>query len=292
MRLVLPCRPMEPSRRTAVRIRPKRRAATAHRLAVFTSVDGTLLDAHTFEAGANRATIRRLHAAGVPVIPVSVMTLDEITPIAEDLEFKHAMIFEAGGAIARRVGERWEVEPCGPPADTLLDVILDIERRSGANLLVYSALPENEAAHLSGRWGEMLQASTHRSFSEPFVIESGDLERVRRAAAAMGFSVRHGRRFLHLCRTCDEGEAFTRLREELQCDLAIAIGGAPVDAEFLAHAEIPIIVPGPNGKPDPELLAAVPNARVAPAPGPAGWATAIEEAWRSVAAPKRRTRVG
>ncbi|MGZ5431767.1 MAG: hypothetical protein ACXWH7_02470 [Thermoanaerobaculia bacterium] len=255
-------------------------------------MDGTLLDADTFEAGANRATIRRLHAAGVPVIPVSVLTLDEITPIAEDLGLKHAMIFEAGGAIARRTGDGWEVEPCGPPAETLLDVILDIERRSGANLLVYSALPENEAAHLSGRWGEMLQASTHRSFSEPFVIESGDLESVRRAAAAMGFSVRRGRRFLHLCRTCDEGEAFTRLREELQCDLAIAVGGAAVDAEFLTHADIPIIVPGPSGAPDPELLAAVPNARIAPAPGPAGWAASVDEVWRSLATPKRRTRPG
>lgn len=283
---------MEPNVRTAVRIRPKRRPATAHRLAVFTSLDGTLLDAQTFEAGASRATIGRLHAAGVPVIPVSVMTLDEVAPIAEDLGLQHAMIFEAGGAIARRTGDRWEVEPCGPPAETLLEVILDIERRSGANLLVYSALPENEAAHLSGRSGGMLHASTHRSFSEPFVIETGDIARVRHAAAELGFSVRRGRRFLHLCRACDEGEAFTRLREELQCDLAIAVGGAAVDAEFLTRADLPIIIPGPNGKPDPELLAAVPGARVAPAPGPAGWAASVGAVWRSVAAPKRRARPG
>ncbi|HEX6099517.1 MAG TPA: HAD hydrolase family protein [Thermoanaerobaculia bacterium] len=275
---------MEPNRRTAVRIRPKARPSAAHRIAVFTSVDGTLLDARTFVPGPSRAAIRRLAGAGVPVIPVSVMTFDEIAPIARDLGLRHAMIFEAGGAIARWTGDGWEIEPCGPPAETLLDVISTIEQRSGANLLVYSALPETEAARLSGRSGAMLQASTHRSFSEPFVLETGDLARVRRAAASLGFSVRRGRRFLHLCRTCDEGEAFTRLRQELQCDLAIGIGGAAVDAELLARTDIPIIVPGPDGTPDPELLAAVPDARIAPAVGPEGWAAAVEELSSSLTA--------
>jgi mannosyl-3-phosphoglycerate phosphatase family protein len=259
----------------------------AHRVAVFTSVDGTLLDARTFDPGASRAAVRRLVAAGIPVIPVSVMTLDEIAPIATELGMRHAMIVEAGGAIARWSGNDWEVEPCGPPAETLLDVVFDIEKRSGANLLVYSALPEQEAARLSGRSGEMLRASTHRCFSEPFVIESGAVEDVQRAAAAIGFSVRRGRRFLHLCRACDEGEAFTRLRDELQCNVAIAVGGAAVDAEFLLRADVPIIVPGPDGNADPELLASVPKARVAPAPGPHGWAAAVEEAWQSVGAAKR-----
>ncbi len=262
----------------AVRIRPKQRPAAAHRIAVFTSLDAVVLDARTFEPGPSRAAIRRLAAAGVSVIPVSAMTLEEIAPIAASLGLRHAMIFEAGGAIARWTDGGWEVEPCGPPAETLLDVVLAIEQRSGADLLVYSALPENDAAQLSGRSGEMLVASTHRSFSEPFVIESGDLGRVKRAAAALGFSVRRGRRFLHLCRTCDEGEAFTRLRDELQCDLAIAAGGSALDAELLTRADIPIIIPGPDGAPDSELVAAVPHARIAPAPGPAGWAAAVEEA--------------
>jgi mannosyl-3-phosphoglycerate phosphatase family protein len=280
---------MATQNRTAVRIRPKRRVTapgTAHRLAVFTSVDSTLLDAQTFDAGPNRAAVRRLLAANVPVIPVSVMTFDELLPIAGDLGMRHAMVVEAGGAIARWSGKAWEVEPCGPPAETLLDVVRDIEDRSGASLLVYSAMPEREAARLSGRTGEMLHASTHRRFSEPFVIETGDSEAVRNAAAAIGFSVRKGRRFLHLCRACDQGEAFTRLRDELQCELTIALGSAVVDAEFLSQADIPIILPGPDGTPDAELRATVPHARIAPAAGPHGWAAAIDDVWRTLDAPK------
>lgn len=245
------------------RIRPKSSvssAAPVHPYAIFTAIDGTLLDS-SFDASTNRATIARLLDANVPVIPVSVMTLDELAPIATELGLQHAMVIEAGGAIARWNEGTWQVEPCGPPAETMLDVVRDIEDRSGANLLIYSA---------------MLEASTPRCFSEPFVIESGDLEAVQRAASTLGFTIRRGRRFLHLCRECDEGEAFSRLRDELNCEVVIALGSAAIDAEFLSRADVPIILPGPDGEPDAELLAKVPHAQIAPAPAPHGWTTALE----------------
>jgi mannosyl-3-phosphoglycerate phosphatase len=283
---------MQTRNRTAVRIRPRATSARtdkSHRIAVFTAVDGTLLDSRTFEPGESRATIARLLAAGIPVIPMSVMTLEEIAPLAAELGLQTAMVIEAGGAIARWKDGGWDVEPCGPQAEAFLNVIADIEDRSGANLSIYSAMEEAAAAEVSGRSGEMLRASTHRSFSEPFLIESGDLEAIKRAAAEIGFSVRRGRRFFHLCRECDEGEAFARLREELQCDVAIAAGGSLVDAEFLMRAEVPILVPGPDGTVDSELLEKVPAARIAPSAAPAGWSAAVEEAVR-ITTSRRRTR--
>lgn len=222
---------------------------------VFTAVDGTLLDGETVDSR-SRAVLRRLFAAAVPVVPVTAMTLEEIEPIANELELRHAMIVEAGGAIARWTDERWEVEPCGLAADEFLDVIREIEDCTGASLFV---------------------EGTPRLFSGPFVIESGNRAAVESAAASLGFTVRQGEHSLYLGRSCDEGEAFTRLRDELHCDVAIAVGSSLLDAEFLARAEIAIIVPRSDGKPDPELVAQVPHARIAPASGTAGWAAAIAE---------------
>ncbi|HEX7152030.1 MAG TPA: hypothetical protein VF618_11130 [Thermoanaerobaculia bacterium] len=276
---------MHTQKSKAVRIRPKSPSVPAgagRQVAIFTAVDGTLLDAETFDPGVNRETIRRLSAAGIPVIPVSVMTLDELMPLAAELGLQRAMVIEAGSAIARWSGDGWNVEPSGPPAETLLDVVRDIEDRSGADLLVYSALPDSDAARVSGRTGAMLGASLRRRFNEPFLIESGNFDDVARAAATAGFSVRRGRRFLHLCRQCDEGEAFTRLRDELHAEISIAIGGSSVDAEFLSRADIAIIVPNRDGRPDEELLAKVPHAQVAPAPAPDGWTAAVEEVWRTL----------
>lgn len=279
---------MDAARRKTVRLRPRAGKTARHRLAVFTSVDGTLLDARTFDGPESQRAAHRLAAADIPVIPVSVMTLEELEPIADAFRLRHAMVVEAGGGIARWLGNRWEVESCGPPAETLLDVIGELEDRSGARLLIYSALSSTEASHLSGRTGPMLHASMRRHFSEPFVIEDGDPRQVFAAAAAMGFSVRKGRRFLHLCRDFDKGEAFTRVREELGCETAIAVGGAAIDAEFLSRADISIVIPGPDGLLDRDLIAAVPAARIAASPGPAGWATAIEQVWRDLTVAARR----
>ena len=259
-------------------------------VAVFTAMDGALLDSITFDPGESRAIVLRLREASIPVIPVSVMTLEEIEPIAAELRIGEVMILEAGGAIARWKNGQWEVEACGPPAEILLDVVARIEERCGANLLVYSALSESDAALLSGRSGAMLQASTRRYFSEPFVIESGDLDKVTAAAESLGFSIRRGRRFLHLCRDCDQGGAFTRVCDELRVDFAIGVGGSSVDAEFLARCDLAIIIPHANGEPDAELVAKLPDARIAPAPGPAGWASAVDEASRTPLLPTRRLR--
>lgn len=158
---------------------------TAERTVVFTTVDG-LRDSDS----------QQLIAAGVPVVVATAMTLEEISPLATELGLRHAMIVEAGGAIARWRGDRWELEPCGLPADALLDAIREIEDRSGASLFV---------------------DPTPRAFSVPFVIESGNANAVERAAASLGLTIRRDERFLYLVRACDEEEAMTRLREEFCC---------------------------------------------------------------------------
>ena len=249
-------------------------AAGAH--VIFTDIDGTLADAGTFDVTPARSALRRLRAMGVPVVPVTSMTLAEMEPIASDMGYPPAMIIESGGAIARCVSSGWEVEPLGPDAESLLDVICQIEERSGADLVVYSALSSSEAAMLSGLSGEKLQRSTDRRFSEPFVIAAGDPARVANAARTLGFSLCCGRRFLYLPRLSDDGKAFRRLRSELNCRTAIALGDAPANAEFLSRADIPIVIPRADGTPDPDLLK-IGGVRVAPAPGTAGWVAAIEE---------------
>ncbi len=238
-----------------------------------------MLDFATFYDGPVRPLIGHLEAAGVPVIPFTAMTLEEVKPIAEGLGLRTAVV-EAGGAIARYRMSAWEVEPVGDAtAETLLDAICEIERLSGADLAVYSAMTELESATLSGRRGAMLRASMARRFSEPFFIERGEIAAVKAAAASLGFAVERGQRFYHLVSIESSGEAFRRLRDEFRWQTAIGVGGSPVDAHVLRHVEHPIIVPAQHGEPDPELLKMVPNAMIAPAPGARGWSAAVRRVW-------------
>lgn len=244
---------------------------------VFTDLEGSLLDAVTRDFSPAGPTLKKLRVARVPVILVSTKTLDELEPLALELGVKDAMIVESGSAIARYTRNGWQLEACAAPAETLFDVIREIEDQTGAELTVYSALPPEEAAHLSGLSGESLIRSVKRRFEEPFVLDRGNIEDVIAAADAMGFAVARGRRFYHLLRKCNEGEAFTRLYEELECDIAVGLGDTPIDADFLARSDVAVIIPGADGEPDAELVARVPHARVAPAPGPAGWAAAVDQ---------------
>ncbi len=250
--------------------------------AVFTAIEGTLLDFDTFDGSAARPLVRTLHAAGVPVIPVTVMTLEEMEQVADDLFMRDPMIIEGGGAIARWRHGAWQVEAVGAASDTLLEAICDIEALTGAHLAVYSALSESESARLSGRRGAMLHASMQRRFSEPFLIERGEIGAVSRAAASLGFSVHRGKRFYYLTRTDCDGRAFHRLREEIRCGTAIGVGGSPIDAGFLSLTDIPIAVPRPDGQPDRQLLADLPNVMIASAPGAAGWAAAVSHVWSAL----------
>jgi predicted mannosyl-3-phosphoglycerate phosphatase (HAD superfamily) len=55
----------------------------------------------------------------------------------------------------------------------------------------------------------------------------------------------------------------------------IALGDAPMDGDFLSLADVAVIVRAPGGEASAALLSTVPNAVVTDAPGPAGWAEAI-----------------
>jgi mannosyl-3-phosphoglycerate phosphatase len=255
---------------------------------VFTDLDGTLLDARTFSFEAARAALQRLIEARIPLVPVTSKTFAEVRPLADVLGIEGPVIIESGGGIARRVGNSWRMESCGTETTSLRAAVTQIEQRANARLRLYSAMRLDEAAAASGLTGIALRRSMQRHFDEPFRLESGSLTDVEGAASSLGLRVRSGGRFHHLCGTAGKGVAARRIRDEIAASLGsppivVALGDAPMDAEFLSIADIPIIIPRPDGTPDPVLTAMLPEARVARAAGPRGWANAIDEVTLSFA---------
>lgn len=250
---------------------------------VFTALDGSLLDARTLSFEAARASFRRLIAAGIPVVPVTGKTFAEVRPLADVLGIDGPLVIESGGGIARRVGSSWRLEACGAGTKALREAVPVIEKRSGARLRLYSAMRLDEAATASGLTGVDLRRSLQRNFDEPFALESGTLAAVEEAARSLGLSVRTGTRFHHLSGPARKGGAAAqRVRDEIAASagaqpFVVALGYAPIDVAFLSLADIPIIMPRRNGTPDPLLIAMLPEARIAPAAGPEGWARAIDE---------------
>ena len=66
---------------------------------VFTDLDGSLLDHHSYSFDAARSTLERLDELGIPVIPVTSKTRAEIKQIRDALGNKHPFVAENGAAV-------------------------------------------------------------------------------------------------------------------------------------------------------------------------------------------------
>lgn len=261
-------------------------------MVVFTDLDGTLLDASTFDAGPARSVLRRLREAGVPVVPVTSKTKSELLPLLRDLQLSGPAVFESGGGILRATGNGWATESIGLRAGRLRRLARSIEKETGASLRFLGQMSREEASARTGLSGGALDRALDRMFDEPFVLDDGLLGDVVLAAHRFDLVVEVGGRFLHLRGKKGKGDAVESLRREFAARApgglrTVGLGDAPMDAPFLVLTDIPVIVPMTNGRPHPELQKALPGARIAPEPGPAGWARAMEEilAETAVAAP-------
>ena len=66
---------------------------------VFTDMDGTLLDHHTYSFEAAKPALAALDKKNIPVIPTTSKTFAELQPLREDINLTGPFIIENGAAI-------------------------------------------------------------------------------------------------------------------------------------------------------------------------------------------------
>jgi len=270
-------------------------AVTPRPLAVITDVDGCLLDARTYDLTPARQALRRLRRAGVPLALCTSKTRLEVAELLRQLGGPYLAVVEDGGGLllppgvapraavagARRTRHGRLVALSAPYA-RVRRVFTALRRRTGNAVVGFGDLEVAEIARLTGLSAAAARRAACREFDEPFII-TREPRRVRalisRLAARSGLAVTRGGRFHHLHGDTDKGRATLLVRRLLEQAggpvTLVALGDSALDAPMLAVADVPIIVPRSDGRPDPVLRRRVPRARVAPAPGPAGWAAAV-----------------
>src|SRR5262249_10882206 len=128
---------------------------------------------------------------------------------------------------------------------------------------------------LTGLPEDAVERARHREHTEPFLLDSGSEDVVRKAAERRGLKVIRGGRFHHLTGELDKGRAVRQVLALLGPTASIGLGDAGNDLGLLRAADHPILAPRPGGAIAPALDAASPAAERAPAPGPAGWNEAV-----------------
>jgi len=262
---------------------------------VFTDLDGTLLDHHTYSfAGAGEA-LALLHRRHIPLILCSSKTRAELELLQLDLRVgQHPLISENGGGIfvprgyfrfaieGARLLSGYEVIEFGLPYSRLVESLQRAAQAQRVRVVGFSDLSAEEIAAECGLSLLEARLAKLRDYDEPFRIPGADPAARSHLLTALhrdGLRCTRGGRYHHLTGRNDKGRAIRALKALYQKAghrvLAIGLGDGLNDLPMLREMDIPIVVPNPAAGATERLLEKVPSALLAPATGSLGWNQAV-----------------
>ena len=273
---------------------------------VFTDLDGTLLDHHTYSWKEACPALEHCRKKNVPVILVSSKTRAEMDVLRRELNLSAPFVSENGGGIffpretfkdapmgsfpcdmGEHEGSKgfWQWSP-GTPYAHLIGALKDIRKDLGWPIKGFSEMDVVEISRLTGLNEKAARLAAMREYDEPFIFEGEtpkDLKPLLESAAERGLTIVSGGRFHHIMGNNHKGKAMERLADwyNEQYQLAerhhriptIALGDSPNDFSMLVRADYPILIRSERAF--PKLEKKIPKLETTLFKGPKGWNTAI-----------------
>lgn len=258
------------------------------RFVVYTDLDGTLLDHHTYSFDKAVPALRLLESEGVPLIINSSKTRPEIERYRSLLGNTHPFVTENGGGIFIPEGyfsrspvcdkrsDAYCIIELGARREELKAVLTSVIRETGIRLRGISDMSLSEIAEITGLDPESAAYVIERDYSEPFLIY-GDETEVRRKIIEKGYDCTRGSRFHHILGGNDKGKAVRILtgiyRSESPSVKTLGIGDSLNDLAMLKEVDFPVLVQKKGGAYDEDCR--LPGLIPAEGEGPAGFNSAI-----------------
>ena len=265
------------------------------KLLIFTDLDGTLLDYHTYSKEAALPALNKLRELDIPLIISSSKTRKEIKPLLDLPYMSQAFIVENGSAVFFRrdlgldLGEGttvfgdYEAIILGERYDKILKVLGQAQKECGVKIRGFSDMPATEVAKVTGLDIKSAFQAKDREFSEPFLFEGdpAQLKSIIRALENKGLTCVQGGRFYHVLGDCDKGRALARVVEIYNENCpgiirkVVALGDSENDVPLFDAADVAVIIKRHDGS----FAEYTRNARqeiIKPAGiGPEGWNEAV-----------------
>ena len=262
-------------------------------LLIFTDLDGTLLDHHTYSFEPAQAAMQSLKTFSIPCVINTSKTFVELVELRKALNHQDPFIVENGSAVyipkhlaltlnepLEDCGDYW-CKSFGPKRDKLIELTND--KQDKYTFKRFSDMTWQELVAITGLSEENAKQAMQREFTEPMVWTDSNLalNALRDDLAPSGVQIQKGGRFAHLMgEHCDKANAMLWLKElyELQSDeevTTMALGDGENDVGMLSKADIPVVIRSPVHAP-PEI----PNrcdAWLSDGYGPEGWAQEINK---------------
>lgn len=261
-------------------------------LLVATDLDGCLLDETTYAYDAARPALAALAARRIPLVLASSKTRAEMQPLWRALGLASPLIVENGGALLLPEGYPprpphgtelregfWSIM-LGASRSDLVRALEEIQGAVGARVRSFASLSPPEIEALTGLSPPAAVLAIQREYDEPFLLDDDRAgAAIAEAARTRRLRVTRGGRFWHLTGETDKGRALQVLLDLHKADgrtfTTVGLGDSSNDLPLLQAVQRPIVMPRPGGALSPAVVAALPDAERAPAPGPAGWNAAV-----------------
>jgi mannosyl-3-phosphoglycerate phosphatase len=260
-------------------------------LLIFSDLDGTLLDHHTYSFQGAVEALQRLRQLSIPLILTSSKTRREIQQLQQQLGLNEAFISENGGGIFfPRDYPVMKCETCrdfaGYRAVLFGRSYADIRTmfagfRKKYALQGFGDMSINEIMEVTGLDRESALFAAERDFSEPFLfVKESRPEELSEEAAAHDLTVTKGGRFYHLMAAGqDKGRAVRETVKLFRNNISdriitVGLGDAPNDYPMLRAVDVPVLIPGPDGR---YAEMKITGLRKAPFPGSRGWGIIIAD---------------
>lgn len=258
---------------------------TDRQLLVFTDLDGTLLDHHSYSFTAAEPALQRLHQVGIPVILNSSKTRAEMEALRQRLGNSAPFIVENGAAIIIPAGslcnDQEEVVMFSTPRQEVI-ASLHRQRAQGYPFKGFSDMTAVEVAEATGLTEQGASLAQQRIGTEPLIWlgDEQQLQQFRSHLQLDGLQLVKGGRFYHAMGQYDKADAMQYLvqrygsMDPAKSVVSIALGDSPNDARMLERADYAVIIKGINS--DKLTITSAGEVMRSKGEGPIGWNESIQ----------------
>ncbi len=254
---------------------------------VFTDMDGTLLDHHTYSFDAAKPALNALEQKQIPVIPTTSKTFAEMKVLRDQIGLNGPFIIENGAAVYIPHGF-FKQKPAGTvwvdgywckafisSKNYWLKLLDKVSKEFKDEFTQFSAMDIEDIQEATGLDAKSAMLASQRQFGEP-VLWKGTNERKQafiKAISDRGATPLEGGRFVHVSGNSDKGQALAWLvaeyqRQNVQKVNAIALGDGKNDIAMLEAADTAVRILSPVNPP-PEVKKE--EVYTSTLPGPQGW---------------------
>ncbi|ENL8725944.1 mannosyl-3-phosphoglycerate phosphatase-related protein [Citrobacter amalonaticus] len=226
-------------------------------LLIFTDLDGTLLDSHTYDWQPAAAWLARLSEKNIPLILCSSKTAAEMLHIQKLLGLQGLPLIAENGAVVE-LDSRWQTHPdfprqiAGASHAEISAVINKLRTRSSFKFTTFDDVDESTIAEWTGLTHAQASLTRLHEASVTLIWRDSD-ERMAdftRQLNDLGLQFVHGARFWHvLDASAGKDQAANGLIAQYQQQgkrrpVTVGLGDGPNDAPLLEAMDYAVIVKG------------------------------------------------